>query len=267
MGEGTARVAIITGGSKGIGAAIARAFVREGMAVMLTARKAEPLAAAATEIAQAGPGTVAVRAGNAGDPEAIEACVAETVERFGSVDVMVNNAATSPYHGSIIDVDVPRFDKTIQVNLRGPLLWAQACWQTHMREHGGSVLNISSIGGQAYTSDNGPYVVTKAGLDFLTRYLAVELAPRVRVNAIAPGLVATEMARALWESPNVRVPPMARLGTPDDIAAAALYLISDEASWVTGQVLNVDGGAQLTDFDRYRRRAKPEGVERPAVAR
>jgi NAD(P)-dependent dehydrogenase (short-subunit alcohol dehydrogenase family) len=130
-----------------------------------------------------------------------------------------------------------------------------------MRERGGVILNISSIGGQAYTSENGAYTMTKAALDYLTRYLAVELAPRVRVNAIAPGLVATEMAEALWTGPNVRIPPMGRVGEPADIAAAAAYLLSDEASWVTGQILNIDGGAQICDFERYRRRAKPADFE------
>jgi NAD(P)-dependent dehydrogenase (short-subunit alcohol dehydrogenase family) len=251
------KVAIVTGGSKGIGAAIAEDLVRAGSNVMITARKEGPLTHTADQLRRLGGGDVEIFPGNAGSADDIVACVARTVDRFGTLDILVNNAATSPYHGPIIDVDIPRLDKIISVNLRGPLLWSQAAWRAHMGGYGGVILNISSIGGQAYTSDNGPYTMTKAGLDYLTRYLAVELAPKVRVNAIAPGLVATEMAEALWNSPNVRIPPMARIGKPADVVAAARYLLSDEAGWVTGQVLNVDGGALICDFERYGRRAKP----------
>jgi NAD(P)-dependent dehydrogenase (short-subunit alcohol dehydrogenase family) len=251
------KVALITGGSKGIGAAIAESLVRAGTAVMLTARKEEPLRDKAAELSKLGTAPVKYRVGNAGRPEDIEACVADTISRLGALDYLVNNAATTPYHGPLIDVDLPRFDKTIDVNLRGPLLWSQQAWRAYMGRHGGAILNISSIGGQAYTSDNGPYALTKAGLDYLTRFLAVELAPVVRVNAIAPGLVQTEKAEALWNSPNVRIPPMGRVGQPEDVAAAAMYLLSDDAAWVTGQVIDVDGGARITDFERYRRRAKP----------
>jgi NAD(P)-dependent dehydrogenase (short-subunit alcohol dehydrogenase family) len=255
------KVALITGGSKGIGAAIAESLVRQGTAVMLVARKEEPLRDKAAELRKIDSAPVEFRVGNAGDIHDIEACVADTVSRLGALDYLVNNAATSPYHGPLIDVDLPRLDKTLNVNLRGPLLWSQQAWRAYMGRHGGVILNISSIGGQAYTSDNGPYVLAKAGLDYLTRYLAVELAPVVRVNAIAPGLVETEKAEALWNSPNVRVPPMGRVGQPADIAAAAMYFLSDDACWVTGQVLDVDGGARITDFERYRRRAKPTVAE------
>ncbi|WP_433598285.1 SDR family oxidoreductase [Nocardia sp. CA-135953] len=251
------KAALITGGSKGIGAAIAEKLVLQGTAVMLVARKEQPLRERVAELRKLGTAAVEYRAGNAGNPDDIAASVADTLSKFSSLDYLINNAATSPYHGPLIEVDLPRLDKTLNVNLRGPLLWCQEAWRAWMSRNGGSILNISSIGGQAYTSDNGPYTMTKAGLDYLTRYLAVELAPGVRVNAIAPGLVQTEKAEALWNSPNVRIPPMGRVGQPEDVAAAAMYLLSDDAGWVTGQVLDIDGGARITDFERYRRRAKP----------
>lgn len=234
-GELKGRTAIITGASRGIGLGIARTFLSAGANVVITARKADELAKAADEL---GPGC-SVFAGNAGDPDAIAACVRETVDRHGSVDVLVNNAATSPYAGPLVDIDLPRFDKTMQVNLRGPLVWIQECWQASMAEHGGSVVNVSSIGADRVGGINSAYRMSKNALNFLTRTLAVELAPRVRVNAISPGLVPTHMSSVRWketEPEHVRVPPMARLGTVEDIAEFALFLAGDRSSWITGTV-------------------------------
>lgn len=235
------KVALVTGASKGIGKGIAAAFAEAGAAVMLSSRKQEALDEAAGTM----DGTVATFAANAGDPDAAEACVSATVEQFGSVDILVNNAATNPHMGPVIDVDLPRYDKTFQVNVRGPLVWAQAAWRARMRDHGGNVINVVSIGGIRHDSSIGVYNVTKAALIHLTKVLAAELAPGVRVNAIAPGLVKTDFARALWEPAEDLVAatmPLHRLGEPDDIAGAALYLASDLSSWVTGEVLVVDGG-------------------------
>jgi NAD(P)-dependent dehydrogenase (short-subunit alcohol dehydrogenase family) len=246
------RVALVTGASRGIGKAIAAAYVAAGASVMLSSRKQDALEAAAAEITSTGagdrPGKAAVFAAHAGEPEQIAACVGATMEQFGQIDILVNNAATNPYMGRAIDIDLPRFDKTWQVNYRGPVVWAQEVWRASMAERGGVVLNIASVGGLSVEPTIGHYNVTKAALIHLTRTLAADLAPGVRVNAIAPGLVKTDMARALWEPAEDAIAarmPLRRLGEPRDIADAALFLASDMASWITGHTLVVDGGALL----------------------
>jgi len=238
------KVALVTGASKGIGAAIARALAESGAAVMLSSRKLDALEATAAGIR----GETAVHAAHAGRPDDARACVAATVERFGGLDILVNNAATNPYYGRAIDIDLPRFDKTVEVNLRGPLVWTQEAWRQSMEERGGAVLNIASVGGLKYSGPIGIYDMTKAALIHLTKHLASELGPKVRVNAIAPGLVKTDFARALWEPRGEDAShrwPLRRIGQPEDIAHAALYLCSDLASWVTGEVAVVDGGGLL----------------------
>jgi NAD(P)-dependent dehydrogenase (short-subunit alcohol dehydrogenase family) len=240
----TGRVALVTGASKGIGAAIAAALSAAGAAVMLSSRKQDGLDAAAATM----PGEVATFAANAGEPEAAQACVAATLERFGGLDILVNNAATSPHMGPLIDIDLGRFDKTVQVNLRGPLVWTQAAHRAAMGVGGGVVLNVASIGGLRHDGGIGAYNVTKAGLIHLTHVLALELGPGIRVNAIAPGLVRTDFARVLVETVGDATAarlPLRRLGLPEDIAGAALWLVSDLAAWVTGHTLVVDGGAVL----------------------
>jgi NAD(P)-dependent dehydrogenase (short-subunit alcohol dehydrogenase family) len=241
------KVALVTGASRGIGKAIAAAYAGVGASVMLSSRKQDALEAAADDIGTAG-GETAVFAANAGEPDQIAACVAATVERFGRVDILVNNAATNPYMGRAIDIDLRRFDKTWQVNYRGPVVWAQEAWKASLQDHGGSIVNIASIGGLSVESTIGHYNVTKAALIHLTRTLAADLAPQVRVNAIAPGLVKTEFARALWEPAEEAIAarmPLRRLGEPADVANAALFLVSDLGSWITGQTIVVDGGALL----------------------
>jgi NAD(P)-dependent dehydrogenase (short-subunit alcohol dehydrogenase family) len=189
-----------------------------------------------------------VFAANAGDPDAAAACVAATLEQFGRLDILVNNAATNPYMGKMIEIDLPRLDKTYEVNLRGAFVWAQEAWKQFMAENGGNIINISSIGGLSVETSIGHYNVTKAALLHLTRSLAKELAPGVRVNALCPGLVKTDMARALWETGEEAISqmiPLHRLGEPEDIAQAALFLASDASSWVTGTCIVVDGGMLL----------------------
>jgi NAD(P)-dependent dehydrogenase (short-subunit alcohol dehydrogenase family) len=239
------KVALVTGGSRGIGLAIATRFAESGADVMLASRKPEALAAAAASM-ETLPGDVAWHAANVGDPDAAQRCVDATVERFGSVDVLVNNAATNPYYGPLIEIDLARAEKTVQVNLEAALVWTQCAWRASMQRGGGSVINLSSIGGMSVEHGIGWYNVTKAAIMHLTRQLAGELGPGVRVNALAPGLVRTDFARALWEQAGDAVArrlPLKRLGEPDDIATAALFLASEAASWITGHVLVVDGGA------------------------
>jgi NAD(P)-dependent dehydrogenase (short-subunit alcohol dehydrogenase family) len=237
----TGKVALVTGASKGIGAAIARIYAEHGAQVMLSSRKQDALETTAATIG----GETAVYAANAGRPEQAEACVAATIERFGRLDILVNNAATNPYYGRAIDIDLPRFDKTIEVNLRGPFVWAQLAWTNWMEANGGTIINISSVGGLKFAGPIGIYDLSKAALIHLTKHLASELGPHTRVNAIAPGLVKTDFARALWEpgGDDPKYPwPLKRLGQPIDIAGAALFLASELSAWMTGEVLVVDGG-------------------------
>jgi NAD(P)-dependent dehydrogenase (short-subunit alcohol dehydrogenase family) len=205
------KVALVTGASRGIGRAIATSYAAAGASVMLSSRKADALAEAATTMQ----GDVDTYAANAGDPEAAAACVEATVERFGSLDILVNNAATNPYFGPAIDIDLGRYDKTWDVNVRGLLAWTQEAHRAWLGAHGGTVVNIASVGGMSVERGIGIYNATKAAVIHLTKVLASELGPSVRVNAIAPGLVKTEMARALWEVHEdaiARRTPLGRLG-------------------------------------------------------
>ncbi len=241
----TGKVVLVTGGSRGIGKAIAAGFAEAGARVMISSRKAEALAEAAGSIE----GDVSWFAANVGDTDAAAACVQATLERLGGLDVLVNNAGTSPHFGGLMDLDAPRAAKTVQVNQDAVLVWTQLAWRAAMAEAGGSVINIASIGGFSVEPGIGWYNVTKAAVIHLTRQLAFELGPGVRVNAIAPGLVKTHLARALWEGAEAAIAarlPLGRLGEPDDIATAALFLASDAASWITGHTLVVDGGAMVT---------------------
>jgi NAD(P)-dependent dehydrogenase (short-subunit alcohol dehydrogenase family) len=235
------KVALVTGGSKGIGKAMAAEMVASGASVMISSRKQEGLDAAAAEIG----GDIATFAGNAGDPDVASACVDATIERFGRLDVLVNNAATNPYYGPTLDVDGPRFDKTFQVNLHGPLMWAHAAYERALRDEPGVIINVASVGGLRVEAGLGVYNLTKAALIHLTRQLAHELGPN-RVVGIAPGLVDTDFAAVLVENFGDKLAaemPLKRLGRPEDIANLAVFLASEQASWITGETYVIDGGA------------------------
>jgi len=167
------------------------------------------------------------------------------IERYGSIDILVNNAATNPYFGPTMGVDESRFDKTFQVNLRGPVFWTAAAWEASLKERPGVVLNVASVGGLRAEGGLGVYNLTKAALIHLTRQLASELGP-TRVVGIAPGLVKTDFAAYLVENFGDRLAasmPLKRLGEPEDIANLATFLVSDAASWITGETFVIDGGA------------------------
>jgi NAD(P)-dependent dehydrogenase (short-subunit alcohol dehydrogenase family) len=237
------KTALITGASRGIGLATASRFLEAGANVMLCSRKAEDLSAAAAGLEPAGAsGKVAWAVAHVAEADQAQACVAETVERFGGLDILVNNAGTNPYFGPMIDIDVPRAQKTFEVNQLSVVMWTSYAVKAGLR---GSVINVASIGGLGVEPGIGWYNVTKAAVLHITRQLAYELAPEIRVNALAPGLVKTKLAQALWERGEERIAahiPLRRLGLPDDIATAALFLASDAASWITGQTLVIDGG-------------------------
>lgn len=238
------KVALVTGASKGIGKAIAKAYADAGAKVMLSSRKADQLAAAVDEIG----GDTAYFAANAGDTAAARACVAATIERFGGLDILVNNAATNPYNGPTLGIDEGLYDKTMQVNLRGPVFWTQEAWKQAFEgsEGGKVVVNVASVGGLRTEGALGIYNLTKAALIHFTRQVASEYGPTVRCVGVAPGLVKTDFAKWLVENFGERLErqlPLRRLGEPEDIANLALFLASDKASWITGETYVIDGGA------------------------
>jgi len=237
------RTAIVTGASRGIGLAIADRLHADGARVVLTSRGdgAEQAAAGLGERA------LGMRA-HATDESAAIGCVQATVERFGAVDILVNNAGTNRAFGKLVEVGQAGVTKTLEVNLLAPLLWSTLVWNAHMREHGGVIVNISSLGGLDVAPNLGAYNASKAALIHLTRHLAVELAPRVRVNAVAPGIVRTRLAEALWKEHEEAVAaatPLGRIGEPADVGAAVAFLAGDCAAWITGETLVIDGGQRL----------------------
>jgi len=238
------KVALVTGASRGIGKAIATSYVEAGAKVMLMSRKEDVLRSAADEIG----GDTAIFAGNAGDIDTAQACVAATIKRFGQIDIFVNNAATNPYAGPTLGIDPARYDKTFQVNLRGPLFWCQAVWEAWMIDHPGVIINIASVGGLRAEGNLGVYNLTKAALIHLTKQLAGELG-LTRVVGIAPGLVQTDFAQMLVDNFGDALAkrlPTKRLGVPQDIANLATFLASDLASWMTGETYLIDGGAGVS---------------------
>ena len=215
-----------------------------GANVVLSSRKADGLAEAAATLSGLD-GQVATVVAHVGRPDQAVSAVAQTIEHFGTCDILVNNAGTNPYFGPMVDISVEAMQKTYEINQASILTFTQAAWHQYMKEHGGSILNIASIGGLGPEPGIGWYNVSKAAVIHTTSQLAYELAPTVRVNAIAPGLVKTDLARALWEGREEAVAkhiPLRRLGEVDDIAAMALFLSSSAASWITGQTIVIDGG-------------------------
>ena len=240
------KVAIITGASRGIGEEMATVFAKAGARVVVCSRKQEAVDQVASAISKNGGQALAVAANiaEAGDRENL---ISKTMDWGGSIDVLVNNAGAYPQFGGLEDLTEAALDKTIDVNLKATLFVSQLAYKTWMKNNGGAIINVSSIGGlQCSTGING-YNVVKAALNHLTRCLASEWGRKgVRVNALAPGVIKTQFSQALWESPEfntmIKQNPIPRFGEVEDMAGAALFLASDASSYVTGHTMVIDGG-------------------------
>lgn len=244
------RVAIVTGSSRGIGRATVERLVAEGARVVMNARNQAELERAAAEI-DAGRGVVAAVAGSLSGDDMPERLAGSALDRFGAVDLLVNNVGASPYYGPLMNADRERFSRTLLLNTWVPLAMTQAAVRAGMgSRRPGAVVNVTTIGSRQVQPMLGAYTSAKAALELLTRVLARELGPRgVRVNGVAPGLVQTAMARVLWENgrgdSEAEILPLQRIGRPDDIAAAICFLLSEESSWTCGAIVDVDGGRLL----------------------
>jgi NAD(P)-dependent dehydrogenase (short-subunit alcohol dehydrogenase family) len=238
------KVAIVTGASRGIGLAIAQRLVAEDARVCITARNPEPLA----EVIGSFPkGAILTVAGKVDDPYHQADVLAVVKREFGRLDILVNNAGINPVFGPLVDIDLDAARKILEVNLLSTLQWTKiACRHEGLDfSNGGVIINLSSVTAQTPAPGIGFYGISKAAIEQLTRSLAVELGPKIRVNAVAPAVVKTQFARALYEGKEDEVAahyPLQRLGTPEDVASVVAFLASSDAAWITGQVFNVDGG-------------------------
>ncbi|WP_018546737.1 SDR family oxidoreductase [Streptomyces sp. LaPpAH-108] len=243
--ELSGKVALITGASRGIGYGVAEALIARGDRVCITGRNEEALKEAVERL---GAERVIGVAGKAHDLDHQSTVVERTMEAFGRIDFLVNNAGTNPVFGPIADVDLNVARKVFETNVISALGFAQKTWHAWQREHGGAIVNIASVAGLAPSPFIGAYGVSKAAMINLTQQLAHEFAPKVRVNAIAPAVVKTKFAEALYEGREAEAAasyPLGRLGVPSDIGGAAAFLTSEQSDWVTGQTLVVDGGIFL----------------------
>ena len=242
------RVALVTGATRGIGLGIAQELVDRGAQVVVTARKPDELEATVAQLDPDRTGRAVAARGSADDEAHQAEAVALAVERFGKLDILVNNAAVNPQYGPLVDADLKAVRKVFEVNVTAVLGWVQQAWRQSMSASGGSVLVVASVGGLRTGSPIGAYNASKAAVIHLVRQLGAEMGPTVRVNAIAPAVVKTTFATALYEGREEQVAaayPMGRLGVPQDTAKAAAFLLSDDASWITGETLVVDGGVTV----------------------
>jgi NAD(P)-dependent dehydrogenase (short-subunit alcohol dehydrogenase family) len=242
--------ALVTGASRGIGKAVAAELLSRGANVLITARKPEPLEEATGELRALGhQGEVVALAGNSGDAESRAAAVARAVSEFGSLDILINNTGINPVYGSLMDADLDAVRKIFDVNVVAALGYLQEAYKAWMRDNGGAVVNVASVAGIRSSGVIAAYGASKAALIRLTDELAWQLGPKIRVNAVAPGVIKTKFADALYsadEEAAARVYPLKRLGTPEDVAQLIGFLVSDEAAWITGETVRVDGGLLST---------------------
>lgn len=233
------KTVLITGGSRGIGLATAIRFSKEGWNVYITSRKEENLQAVLKDHPNL-KGFVA----KADDIVAASTTCQSIIEEIGSLDVLINNAGTNPSAGSILEVELSAIQKTWDVNLMGPLMWSREAVKAGLKD---SILNVCSVGGIKPSHFMGAYNVSKAGLIYMTKQLAMELAPEIRVNGIAPAVVKTKLSEMLWadEETSSNLHALKRLGEPEDISNLIYFLSSEEASWITGEVVTIDGGFLL----------------------
>ena len=228
------RVAIVTGASRGIGLGIAKTLVERGAKVCITAR--------------GGPDVAIAVPGKSDDTAHQDEAIAKTIETFGRLDYLVNNTGINPVYGPVLDIEPEAAAKILAVNVLAPLAWTKRARDAWMSEHGGAVVNVASVAGLGASPGIGLYGVSKAALIRLTIEMGVELGPGIRVNAVAPAVVKTKFATALYEGREEEVAsayPLKRLGVPSDIAGAVAFLLSDDAGWITGQTVVLDGGRTL----------------------
>jgi len=238
------RVALITGGSRGIGLAIAERLVTEGATVILTGRKPESLDQAVARLDAVTPGRATGVAGRADDPDHRADVLRLVRERFGGLDHLVNNAGINPAYGPALEIESSVVRKILEVNVVAALDWTRSAVEVGLRR---SIVNTASVAGLSASPGVAFYGVSKAALINLTQQLAVELAPGIRVNAVAPAVVRTRLAQALYagdrEAALAAAYPLGRIGEPEDVAGPVAFLLSDDASWITGHTLTIDGGA------------------------
>ncbi|MBL7873270.1 MAG: glucose 1-dehydrogenase [Cyclobacteriaceae bacterium] len=246
----TGKVAVITGASKGIGEAIARLYGSAGAQVVVSSRKQEAVDRVATSINSAG-GKARGIACNMGDMNDVQKLITETITAFGRIDILVNNAATNPTFGPVIETNEAAFDKIMNVNVKGPFELAKKAYPFMKEKKSGSIINISSIGGLRPEAGLGIYSMSKAALISLTKVMAKEWGDdNIRANVICPGLIKTKLSEALWSNDKImhtmmKMLPIKRVGTPGEIAALALFLGSDASAYCTGSVFTADGGFTL----------------------
>lgn len=244
----TDRTAVVTGGTRGIGYATAELLLRSGANVVITSRKAEAADAAAASLAEAtgAKDRVLGLAGHVAEEDAATRVCDEAVSRFGSLDILINNAGTNPAFGPVTEQSRTVMQKVFDINVTGPAVWAGAAVRAGLGDKNpGAIVNVASIGALFIEDGIGVYNASKSAIMHLTRQMAHELAPSVRVNSVAPGVVRTKLSEALWkedEDAAASITPLGRIGEPADIADAICFLAAPTTSWITGSNLVIDGG-------------------------